>query len=106
MNFKDIGVSLREYNKWRRGKGRKYSQPGFPFDAEKIGNDIAVASFVMSRLPPADDFIALEDVFRFYLSESKRIRAVVPEENRKAIKSFRKIMRNFSKTFVNDSVGK
>ena len=28
---------LREYNKWRRGKGKKYQAPGIPFDGETIG---------------------------------------------------------------------
>ena len=28
---------LREYNKWRRGKGRKYQAPSMPFDGETIG---------------------------------------------------------------------
>ena len=28
---------LREYNKWRRGNGRKYQAPSMPFDGETIG---------------------------------------------------------------------
>lgn len=104
MNFKDIGVSLREYNKWRRGKGRKYSQPGFPFDADKIGNDIAVASSVMSRLPPTETFLALEGVFQFYLSKSEWVRRPVPDDERNAIKSFRKVIRHFAKTYGNHEI--
>ena len=28
---------LREFNKWRRGKGKKYQAPGIPFDGKTIG---------------------------------------------------------------------
>ena len=38
---------LKEFNKWRRGKGKKYQAPGVPFDLEEVGkeldNAIAVA---------------------------------------------------------------
>ena len=38
---------LKEFNKWRRGKGKKYQAPGVPFDLAEVGkeldNAIAVA---------------------------------------------------------------
>ena len=38
---------LKEFNKWRRGKGKKYQAPGVPFDLVEVGkeldNAIAVA---------------------------------------------------------------
>lgn len=37
MNYEESYKLLKQYNKWRRGKGKKYSQPGFPFDVKDIG---------------------------------------------------------------------
>ena len=41
---------LKEFNKWRRGKGKKYQAPGVPFDLAEVGkeldNAIAVADIV------------------------------------------------------------
>ena len=41
---------LKEFNKWRRGKGKKYQAPGVPFDVAEVGkeldNAIAVADIV------------------------------------------------------------
>ena len=41
---------LKEFNKWRRGKGKKYQAPGVPFDLAEVGkeldNAIAVADVV------------------------------------------------------------
>ena len=38
---------LKEFNQWRRGKGKKYQAPGVPFDLAEVGkelnNAIAVA---------------------------------------------------------------
>lgn len=28
---------VRQYNKWRRGAGRKYAAPGFPFNTTEVG---------------------------------------------------------------------
>ena len=48
---------LKEFNKWRRGKGKKYQAPGVPFDLAEVGkeldNAIAVAD-VAKTMKPAD----------------------------------------------------
>lgn len=48
---------LKEFNKWRRGKGKKYQTPGVPFDLTEVGkeldNAIAVAD-VMRTITDAD----------------------------------------------------
>lgn len=93
MNFKDAGSYLREYNKWRRGKGRKYSQPGFPFDVSRIGISIETASSVLRRLPDVEDFLCLEDVFKFYIYESRRMCYPITKEERRSIRNFRKLIR-------------
>lgn len=40
MTNDDCYKILREFNKWRRGRGKKYSAPGFPFSATYI--DLAI----------------------------------------------------------------
>ena len=37
MKVEETIHTLREYNKWRRGKGKKYQAPGIPFDCKTIG---------------------------------------------------------------------
>lgn len=48
---------LKQFNKWRRGKGKKYQAPGVPFDLAEVGNEldkaIAVADAVRT-LDPID----------------------------------------------------
>ena len=48
---------LKEFNKWRRGKGKKYQAPGVPFDLAEVGkeldNAIAVAD-VARTIDPVD----------------------------------------------------
>ena len=48
---------LKEFNNWRRGKGKKYQPPGVPFDLTEVGkeldNAIAVAD-VAGTIKAAD----------------------------------------------------
>lgn len=48
---------LKQFNKWRRGKGKKYQAPGVPFDpievSKELDNAIAVAD-VVRTIDPAD----------------------------------------------------
>ena len=48
---------LKEFNKWRRGKGKKYQAPGVPLDLSEVGkeldNAIAVAD-VAKTIKAAD----------------------------------------------------
>lgn len=37
MKVEETIRNLREYNKWRRGKGKKYQGPGMPLDVNVIG---------------------------------------------------------------------
>ena len=59
--IKDHVKTLREYNKWRRGRGRKYSAPGIPFSSTDIGYAIDRAVKVLSVLPTDSDFEALRN---------------------------------------------
>ena len=42
---------LKEFNKWRRGKGKKHQAPGVPFDLAEVGKEL-------------DNAIAVADVAR------------------------------------------
>ena len=63
--IKEAAESLRQFNKWRRGRGRKYQAPGFPFDPVRIGKDIDIAvavllniSRMLDRVPSEDNAVA------------------------------------------------
>lgn len=47
---KSVAKGLREFNKWRRGKGKKYQSPGVPFDTKRIGEDIDYAAETLPLL--------------------------------------------------------
>lgn len=43
MDLKECVKLLKRYNLWRRGRGKKYSQPGFPFSPTELGIAIDTA---------------------------------------------------------------
>ena len=51
MKVSEALETLKKYNKWRRGKGKKYAQPGFPADLtpELIGQAIDRAILTMKN---------------------------------------------------------
>lgn len=61
MNQEEAIKLLKEFNKWRRGKGKKYSQPGLPLNPVEIGHAIDYAIEHLSyRIPPVE-FINIVD---------------------------------------------
>ena len=63
--IKETAESLRQFNKWRRGKGRKYLEPGCPFDPVRLGKDIDIAvavllniSRMLEKVPSEDNAVA------------------------------------------------
>lgn len=76
---------LKEYIKWKRGKGKKYAQPGMPFDVAMIGQAIDVAINHLSWLFSGDDLIHLVSLIG---KEHKK-----DEVYRKAVKICKKINR-------------
>lgn len=63
--IKEAAESLRNFNKWRSGKGRKYQEPGFPFDPVRLGKDIDIAvavllniSRILEKVPSEDNAVA------------------------------------------------
>lgn len=57
MNLKECAKLLRRYNKWRKGKGRKYASPEIPFALPDIDSAIDIAAKVLSVVPNAGDII-------------------------------------------------
>jgi hypothetical protein len=55
MTIKHCAKLLRQLNKWRKNKGRKYASPGIPFSTEDIDAAIDMAVKILSAIPPADD---------------------------------------------------
>jgi len=90
MTLKDIVKTLREYNKWIRGKGRKYSQPGFPFSPTEIGVAMDSAVAILTHYLDKDKFcLVAECAYRYSRSASK--------EEREAIRSAMSIVRYLKK---------
>ena len=90
MTPKDTAKILKEYNKWIRGKGRKYSQPGFPFSPTDIGNAIDSAVSILTHYLDKDKFrLVAECAYRDSKSASK--------EERAAIRSAMRIVRYLKK---------
>jgi hypothetical protein len=84
MEIEEAYKLLKEYNKWRRGKGKKYAQPGMPLDTTKIGLAIDVAINHLSWLFSGNDLIRLvslvskehkkDDVYRKAVKICKKIK--------------------------------
>ena len=69
MKVSEALETLKKYNKWRRGKGKKYAQPGFPKDLtpEVIGQAIDYAIEHLGRRIGKFEFTLLTDMAdRFY----------------------------------------
>lgn len=85
MEIEEAYKLLKEYNKWRKGKGKKYAQPGMPLDTTKIGLAIDIAIAHLSWLFSGDDLIHLASLVG---KEHKK-----DEVYRKAVKICKKIKR-------------
>lgn len=85
MEIEEAYKLLKEYNKWRRGKGKKYAQPGIPFDVTEIGKAIDLAIDRLSWLLDGDEFIRIVSLIG---REHKK-----DELYRKAVKICKKIKR-------------
>ena len=59
MEIEEAYKLLKEYIKWKRGKGKKYAQPGMPFDVIEIGKAIDLAIDRLSLLLDGDEFIRI-----------------------------------------------
>lgn len=100
MNTEEIIKTLKEYNKWRRGKGRKYSQPGFPFDTKKIGEAIDAAIVHLSKRMDRDDFIVMSGMVEENVKDRRVAKRKLTDTEKRAVRSMRKVV-----TFINKNNG-
>lgn len=98
MNTQEIIKTLKEYNKWRKGKGRKYSQPGFPFDTKKIGEAIDAAIVHLSKRMDRDDFIVMSGLVEKTVNDCKAAKHKLTDAEKKAVRSMRKVVTFLNKT--------
>lgn len=84
---------LKGYNKWRRGKGRKYSQPGFPFDVKEVGEAIDAAILHLSKRMDRDDFITMSGMVEEFVAIIKGRKQHLANNEKKALRSMRKVVR-------------
>lgn len=84
---------LKGYNKWRRGKGRKYSQPGFPFDVKEVGEAIDAAILHLSKRMDRDDFITMAAFAEEAVKTRKVNKMKMSDNEKKALRSMRKVVR-------------
>ena len=91
---------LKKYNKWRRGKGKKYSQPGFPSDLtpELIGLSIDRAIQMMKHYIPRDDFLVLNEIVDEWIHNRKAAKIKLTDAQKVAIRKMAKTVRQISIT--------
>lgn len=52
---KECSSFLRQYNRWRRGRGKKYATPGIPFSVVELGETIDRAIEILKAIPKPED---------------------------------------------------
>lgn len=93
MEANEVIKTLKEYNKWRRGKGKKYSHPGFPFDPSVIGYAIDSAVKHLSKRMDKDDFMCIYSMVQKHIADRKIMKASLTDNEKKAFRSMRKVIR-------------
>jgi len=95
MKVSEALETLKKYNKWRRGKGKKYAQPGFPADLtpELIGQAIDRAILTMKNRIPHDDFLVLDKLVAECVKNRKASKAKLTDAEKAAIRKMVKVVR-------------
>ena len=95
MKVSEAIETLKKYNKWRRGKGKKYAQPGFPVDLtpELIGQAIDRAIRTMKNRIPHDDFLVLETLVAECVKNCKVSKVKLTDAEKAAIRKMAKVVR-------------
>lgn len=96
MKVSEALETLKKYNKWRRGKGKKYAQPGFPADLtpELIGQAIDRAIQMMKHYIPHDDFIVLNCIVSEWIHSRKSAKIKLTDAQKVAIRKMNKVVRS------------
>lgn len=95
MNFAETVSILKEYNKWRRGKGKKYAKPGLPSDLtpELIGQAIDRAILTMKNRIPREDFLVLDKLVAECVKNRKAAKVKLTDSEKGAIRKMAKVVR-------------
>ena len=95
MEQKEAITVLKKYNSWRRGKGKKYAQPGFPADLtpELIGQAIDRAILTMKHRIPREDFLVLDTLVAECVKNRKAAKVKLTDAEKSAIRKMAKVVR-------------
>ena len=95
MDRKEIVSVLSRYNKWKRGRGRKYAEPTAPFCASEVCDAIDSAVRLMRTMPCDDDIPLVCDVVE--CSEFRRIARDFPKDTRDAVARVRRVAKRIAR---------
>ena len=95
MNFAETVSILKEYNKWRRGKGKKYAKPGLPsgLTPELIGQAIDRAILTMKHRISYEDFLVLNTLVAECIKSRKAAKIKLTDAENAAIRKMAKVVR-------------
>ena len=98
MKVSEALETLKKYNKWRRGKGKKYSQPGFPADLtpELIGQAIDRAILTMKHRIPREDFLVLYTLVSECVKNRKAAKVKLTDTEKVAVSKMAKVVRQIT----------
>lgn len=95
MKVSEALETLKEYNKWRRGKGKKYAKPGLPsgLTHELIGQAIDRAILTMKNRIPHEDFLVLDTLVAECVKNRKTAKVKLTDAEKAAIRKMAKVVR-------------
>lgn len=98
MKVSEALETLKKYNKWRRGKGKKYAQPGLPADLtpELIGQTIDRAIQMMKHYIPREDFLTLNAIVSEWIHNRKAAKIKLTDAQKVAIRKMAKVVRQIT----------
>ena len=98
MKVSEALETLKKYNKWRRGKGKKYAQPGFPADLtpELIGQAIDRAILTMKHRIPNEDFIVIVEIVKEWVHSRKAANVKLTDSEKVAVRKMAKVARQIT----------
>lgn len=93
--------TLKRFNKWLRGKGKKYV--GSYVDVMKIGNAIKFATDILSHSPSGVDSMTIYNMAIEDAAYRKHNHEAVTDFHKKAIRSYRKYVNWISPRIEEDA---
>ena len=98
MKVSEALETLKKYNKWRRGKGKKYAQPGFPADLtpELIGQAIDRAILTMKHRISYEDFLFLDALVAECVKNRKAAKVKLTDVEKDAVRKMAKVVRQIT----------